>query len=466
MLIKRKVTYTVVNQPRKSQQEELVYSVDKRPSTRMQYISQAEPVQYAIRQMPQRVQVVSSVPSGYVATSQPQNVQYLTQLPSGQMAYTDTTEPQFIQYVKVERQQMEMEPVQPSFQSDNRRIQHVARVQPVMDSRLVKRKSFDEEIKDEIDKDEEEETSDDEEEEAEMLPDVDDTDETSNEGQMVAGSSDAEGQEVIQDEIHCDIRWHRSSTFRTGSMFDEDTPKRENTSCIEDHTPSITPIKFDLRDTDDEEGEEDLETNEESPSKKSKMTEKCKFWPACSAGNSCSYHHPSVSCKMFPNCKFADKCLYIHPNCKFDAKCTKKDCPFTHASKRGTAPTVIKQYIPMPVHTPPPYNNKPQGKIVCRFGVTCQNVYCPFQHPTNCRYGANCANIASCPFTHPTATQFTHPAATQFRHPAATQFTHPAATQSKDKYSWTANKNLDNNARKADFRTTKTSTTTTVIKPS
>lgn len=96
----------------------------------------------------------------------------------------------------------------------------------------------------------------------------------------------------------------------------------------------------------------------------------------------------------------------------------------------------------MPVHTPPPYNNKPQGKIVCRFGVSCQNVYCPFQHPTNCRYGANCANRASCPFTH------------------------PPATQSKEKYSWTANKNLDNNARKADFRTTKTSTTTTVIKPS
>ncbi|VDI22958.1 Hypothetical predicted protein [Mytilus galloprovincialis] len=80
--------------------------------------------------------------------------------------------------------------------------------------------------------------------------------------------------------------------------------------------------------------------------------------------------------------------------------------------------------------------------------TTTQRNESPKDH--NCRYGANCANIASCPFTHP----------------AATQFTHPAATQSKDKYSWTANKNLDNNARKADFRTTKTSTTTTVIKPS
>ncbi|XP_052105852.1 zinc finger CCCH domain-containing protein 14-like isoform X1 [Mytilus californianus] len=474
-----KVTYTVVNKPQKSKQEDVVYTVDKRP-TRMQYITQAEPVQYAIRQMPQRVQVVGSVPSGYVATNQPQNVQYLTQLPSGQMAYTDTTEPQFIQYVKVERQQMEMEPVQPSFQSDNRRIQHVARVQPVMDSRLVKRKSFDEEIKDEMDKEEEEETSEEEEEEEEeeeMLPDVDDTDETSNEGQMVAGSSDAEGQEVIQDEEKEEVedidslsleggektpepspepvieeqkpvpskrlireRQPKQSkpkpaqinprfivtldgidpmTFRTGSMFVEDTPKREIPVVSKITPPSITPIKFDLRDTDDEEEEE--EATEESPSKKSKLTEKCKFWPACSAGNSCTYHHPSVSCKMFPNCKFADKCLYIHPNCKFDAKCTKKDCPFTHASKRGIAPTVIKQYIPMPVHTAPPYNNKPQGKIVCRFGVSCQNVYCPFQHPTNCRYGANCANRASCPFTH------------------------PPATQSKEKYSWTANKNLDNN---------------------
>ncbi|VDI22960.1 Hypothetical predicted protein [Mytilus galloprovincialis] len=75
--------------------------------------------------------------------------------------------------------------------------------------------------------------------------------------------------------------------------------------------------------------------------------------------------------------------------------------------------------------------------------TTTQRNESPKDH--NCRYGANCANIASCPFTHPTATQFTHPAANHFRHPAATQFTHPAATQSKDKYSWTANKNLDNN---------------------
>ena len=36
----------------------------------------------------------------------------------------------------------------------------------------------------------------------------------------------------------------------------------------------------------------------------------------------------------------------------------------------------------------------------------------------NCRYGANCINRASCPFSHP-------------------------QSQTKDKYSWTANKSLD-----------------------
>lgn len=38
--------------------------------------------------------------------------------------------------------------------------------------------------------------------------------------------------------------------------------------------------------------------------------------------------------RAFPSCKFAEKCLFIHPNCKYDAKCTKPDCPFTHMSRR------------------------------------------------------------------------------------------------------------------------------------
>lgn len=101
--------------------------------------------------------------------------------------------------------------------------------------------------------------------------------------------------------------------------------------------------------------------------------ERCRFWPVCKSGDECLYHHPTTQCKWvllsvnprfafkyfycfaphqtasfvsfiflfswrtFPNCKFGDKCLFIHPNCKYDARCTKPDCPFTHVSRRGTA---------------------------------------------------------------------------------------------------------------------------------
>lgn len=106
-----------------------------------------------------------------------------------------------------------------------------------MDSRLVKRKSFDEEIKDEIDKVGEEETSDDEEEEAEMLPDVDDTDETSNEGQMVAGSSDAEGQEVIQDEVKEEEEEEVEDVDSLSLEGEEKTPEPSPEPVIEEQKP-------------------------------------------------------------------------------------------------------------------------------------------------------------------------------------------------------------------------------------
>lgn len=68
--------------------------------------------------------------------------------------------------------------------------------------------------------------------------------------------------------------------------------------------------------------------------KPEKLLERCKYWPACKNGDECAYHHPISPCKAFPNCKFAEKCLFVHPNCKYDAKCTKPDCPFTHVSRR------------------------------------------------------------------------------------------------------------------------------------
>lgn len=70
------------------------------------------------------------------------------------------------------------------------------------------------------------------------------------------------------------------------------------------------------------------------PSPTIKNKEKCKYWPLCRQGEKCEFVHPTTQCKMFPQCKFGDKCLYIHPNCKFESSCTRKDCPYSHASGR------------------------------------------------------------------------------------------------------------------------------------
>uniref|UniRef100_A0A3B4AX42 Zinc finger CCCH domain-containing protein 14 n=1 Tax=Periophthalmus magnuspinnatus TaxID=409849 RepID=A0A3B4AX42_9GOBI len=111
-----------------------------------------------------------------------------------------------------------------------------------------------------------------------------------------------------------------------------------------------------------------------------KVSERCKFWPACKSGDECPYHHPTTQCKTFPNCKFGDKCLFIHPNCKYDAKCTKPDCPFTHVSRRM-----------------PPV----QTTTVCRFFPQCKKMDCPFYHPKPCRFAAQCKRVG-CSFYHPT----------------------------------------------------------------
>ncbi|XP_018611789.1 zinc finger CCCH domain-containing protein 14 [Scleropages formosus] len=122
------------------------------------------------------------------------------------------------------------------------------------------------------------------------------------------------------------------------------------------------------------------------PVKRQKVLERCKFWPVCKIGDECMYHHPTAQCKTFPNCKFGDKCLFIHPNCKYDAKCTKADCPFTHVSRRGA---------------PPPSRPTLQSSSsTCRFFPDCKKVDCPFYHPKACRFATQCKR-AGCPFYHP-----------------------------------------------------------------
>ncbi|KAH3852334.1 zinc finger CCCH domain-containing protein 14-like isoform X3 [Dreissena polymorpha] len=117
--------------------------------------------------------------------------------------------------------------------------------------------------------------------------------------------------------------------------------------------PKIRPFNISLKDSDDEEeGEEEAPSAGsplKSPPESPRILERCRFWPACANGNTCQYIHPSVPCKMFPLCKFGDKCMYIHPNCRFDAQCTRHDCPYTHSSKRSFGPTVIHKIVQVPM---------------------------------------------------------------------------------------------------------------------
>ncbi|XP_030308225.1 zinc finger CCCH domain-containing protein 14 isoform X4 [Calypte anna] len=127
--------------------------------------------------------------------------------------------------------------------------------------------------------------------------------------------------------------------------------------------------------------------------KQEKVLERCKYWPACKNGDECVYHHPTLPCKVFPNCRFADKCLFIHPNCKYDAKCTKPDCPYTHASRRtphlSSKPALL---LPPSISSSSP---------LCKFFPACKKMECPFYHPKHCRFNTQCTR-PDCTFYHPT----------------------------------------------------------------
>ncbi|XP_076979399.1 zinc finger CCCH domain-containing protein 14 isoform X8 [Tamandua tetradactyla] len=159
-------------------------------------------------------------------------------------------------------------------------------------------------------------------------------------------------------------------------------------------TPRISPPIIEEETKGDNTEKSQAEMSELSMAQKpEKLLERCKYWPACKNGDECAYHHPVSPCKAFPNCKFAEKCLFVHPNCKYDAKCTKPDCPFTHVSRR------IPLLPPKPVTTPA----SPSSSQLCRYFPACKKMECPFYHPKHCRFNTQCTR-PDCTFYHPTIT--------------------------------------------------------------
>uniref|UniRef100_A0A8C5K037 Zinc finger CCCH domain-containing protein 14 n=1 Tax=Jaculus jaculus TaxID=51337 RepID=A0A8C5K037_JACJA len=173
-----------------------------------------------------------------------------------------------------------------------------------------------------------------------------------------------------QEELLAEMVQGQSRTARISSPIKEEGAKGE-------HTENIPAEMSDLN----------------MAQKPDKLLERCKYWPACKNGDECAYHHPVLPCKAFPNCKFAEKCLFVHPNCKYDAKCTKPDCPFTHMSRRMPVLT------PKAVTSPSPSSS---GQL-CRYFPACKKMECPFYHPKHCRFNTQCTR-PDCTFYHPTIT--------------------------------------------------------------
>ncbi|XP_035283889.1 zinc finger CCCH domain-containing protein 14-like isoform X3 [Anguilla anguilla] len=136
----------------------------------------------------------------------------------------------------------------------------------------------------------------------------------------------------------------------------------------------------------EDDGREDEKENGSMGAKRRKVPERCRFWPVCESGDKCLYHHPITHCKTFPHCSFGDKCLFIHPDCKYNAQCTRADCPYTHSSKRSLTPL-----------------SRPEAKLppdLCHFFPECEKMDCQFYHPKPCRFRTRCKR-ADCYFYHP-----------------------------------------------------------------
>jgi len=99
--------------------------------------------------------------------------------------------------------------------------------------------------------------------------------------------------------------------------------------------------------------------------------------------------------------------------CRFNLKCTRKDCPYAHqspAAPEGT-PVDVSDHCPFGAacknrkcaarHPSPAQRAVHQAEELCRFFPHCANPNCQFKHPSMpmCRNGADCT-VPGCKFTH------------------------------------------------------------------
>lgn len=99
--------------------------------------------------------------------------------------------------------------------------------------------------------------------------------------------------------------------------------------------------------------------------------------------------------------------------CRFNKRCTNKDCSFAHqspAAPEGTHVDVTdtcsfgaacKNHRCTGKHPSPAQKTVHQSEEMCRFYPNCTNPHCHFKHPTMplCRNGGDC-KTTNCKFTH------------------------------------------------------------------
>lgn len=99
--------------------------------------------------------------------------------------------------------------------------------------------------------------------------------------------------------------------------------------------------------------------------------------------------------------------------CRFNLRCTRKDCPYAHQSPAAPqgAPVDVNDTCPFGAacknkkctgrHPSPAVKASHQSEEICRFFPNCTNPNCSFKHPSMplCRNGADCT-AEGCKFTH------------------------------------------------------------------